>query len=227
MEARENGIPLPGKIRPQGAGTGVRRRHLRRPWTALRRLGRHRARRRAQDRRHLPRRRREPLRQRRRLLRRRLGEHPRRGAPGTARPRHRLHQAVAATRRRAERRGGLAPSPPRRRGRLAASPAHGLHRHPAAARLRRDDAGRAGALDAGWPRSRGQGPLHRRIELLRLAAHEVARRRGPPGARAPRGAPGVLLAGRPRLRMGADATRLRPGRGGDRLEPARVGAPDR
>ncbi len=39
--------------------------------------------------------------------------------------------------------------------------------------------------------------------------------------------PGLLLADRPRLRMGADAAGHRPGRGRDRVEPAGLGPPDR
>ena len=88
-------------------------------------------------------------------------------------------------------------------------------------------AGRGGAVDARRPRARRQGPLCRRLQLLRLAADEVAGRRRPPRLAALCRAPGLLLAGRPRLRMGADAARPRPGRRRRGLEPARLGPPHR
>ena len=47
------------------------------------------------------------------------------------------------------------------------------------------------------------------------------------GLAAVRGPPGVLLAGRPGLRVGADAARARPGGRRRGLEPARVGPADR
>ena len=72
-------------------------------------------------------------------------------------------------------------------------------------------------------RARRQDPLCRRVEFFRLAPDEVAR--GCRQARLPalRRQPDLLLADRPRLRMGADAARPRPGarRGG--LVAARMG----
>ena len=56
-------------------------------------------------------------------------------------------------------------------------------------------------------RARGKTPLRRVLELFRLASDEVAGDRGPLRLAAPRRAPGVLLPGGPRLRMGADAAR--------------------
>ena len=85
-----------------------------------------------------------------------------------------LDQDQPADGRRAERCRLLALAPdPRGRGR-AAPPRHRLHRPPAAARLRRRHAGRGGAGDARRPRARRQAPLCRRLQLLRLAADEVA-----------------------------------------------------
>ncbi len=73
------------------------------------------------------------------------------------------------------------------------------------------------------PGPRRQDPLHRLLELLRLAPDEVAGRLGEVRPGPLRRASGVLLAGRPRLRVGADAAGARPeGRRG-RLEPARLG----
>ena len=76
-------------------------------------------------------------------------------------------------------------------------------------------------------RSRGQGPLHRRLQLLRLAPDEVAGHRGPLRLDPLRGAPGLLLAHWPRVRVGADAagTRSEGRRAG--LESSRLGTVDR
>ena len=74
---------------------------------------------------------------------------------------------------------------------------------------------------------RRQGALHRRVEFLGLAVDEVAGRVGPAGPLALCRQPDLLLAGRPRLRVGADAARSRPGHRRNRLEPARLGPPDR
>ena len=68
------------------------------------------------------------------------------------------------------------------------------------------DADRGDAPHARRSRRGREGPLHRLLELLRLAPDEVARpvrtlRLGPLCR-----APGVLFPGRPRLRMGTDAT---------------------
>ena len=56
-------------------------------------------------------------------------------------------------------------------------------------------------------RPRRQDPLHRLLQLLRLAPDEVARRLGPLRLAALCGAPGLLFAHRPRLRVGAHAAR--------------------
>src|SRR5690606_18607508 len=72
-----------------------------------------------------------------------------------------------------------------------------------------------------------QGALPGRVELLALAADEGAGDRRSARLCAPRRAPGLLLAGRPRLRVGTDAPRARPGRGRGGVEPARLGPPDR
>ena len=128
---------------------------------------------------------------------------------------------------RPERRRLVALSPhPGGRGQPAAA-GHRLHRSLPAARLRRADADRGNAAHARRPRARGQDPLHRLLELLRLAPDEVARVSEQLRPAALRRAPGLLLAGRPRLRMGADAAgaRSESRRGG--VEPARLGPPHR
>ena len=140
---------------------------------------------------------------------------------------HHLDQGDVSVRRCAEP-GGLVALPPRRHGRQAVEAArHRLHRPVPAARFRRPDAGRGGALDARPARARRQGPLHGRIELLRLARHEVARGGGPARLSALRGEPDLLLSGRPRLRVGADAARARPGPRRRGVEPSRLGPVDR
>ena len=58
-----------------------------------------------------------------------------------------------------------------------AAAGHRLHRPLSAARLRCVDAGRGNARHARRSRARRQDPLHRLLELLRLAPDEVARRR--------------------------------------------------
>ena len=105
----------------------------------------------------------------------------------------------------------------------AAAARHRLHRSAPAASLRRADAGRVRDVDARRPGARGQGAVRRRLELLRLAADEVAGGRGPLRLREVRRAPGLLLADRPRLRMGAHAARPRPGHRRSRVESARLG----
>ena len=114
-----------------------------------------------------------------------------------------------------------------RRRRQPAAARHRLHRSLPAARLRCADAGRGSARHARRAGARRQDPLHRRLEFLGLASDEVAGRLGEVRARALRRPPGVLLADRPRVRVGADAARARSeGRGG-RVEPARLGPADR
>ena len=108
-----------------------------------------------------------------------------------------------------------------------APPGHRLHRPVPAARLRRDDAGRGDAAHARRPGARRQDPLHRLLELLRLAPDEVAGGLRTLRLGALRGAPGLLLAGRPRVRMGADAAGARPERGQRGVEPAGLGPADR
>ena len=97
---------------------------------------------------------------------------------------------------------------PRRRGQPPA-PGHRLHRPVSAARVRCDDAGRGGVSHAGPPRAGGQDSLRRVLELLGLAPDEVAGRGRRTRMVPLRGAPGLLLAGRPRLRVGADAAGAR------------------
>ena len=87
-------------------------------------------------------------------------------------------------------------------------------------------AGRGDAVHARPARSRRQGPLHRLLEFLRLASHEVARGVGPLWLPPLCRAPGLLFAAQSRLRMGADAARPRSGRRRGRLEPARLGQAD-
>ena len=59
----------------------------------------------------------------------------------------------------------------------------------------------------------GQGALHCVLEFFRLAPDEVAGGVGAVWVGAVCGAPGLLLAGRPRLRVGADAAGARSGGG--------------
>ena len=68
-----------------------------------------------------------------------------------------------------------------------------------------------------------QGALHRLLEFLRLAPDEVTRGVGEIRPRAPRRAPGILFAHRPRVRMGTDAARARPESRRGRVESARDG----
>jgi len=77
------------------------------------------------------------------------------------------------------------------------------------ARLRHKDAGRRSALYAGRPGACGQAAPCGRLQLLGLAFDEVARGRRPPRLATLHGAPGLLLAGGARLRIGADAAGAR------------------
>ena len=177
--------------------------------------------------RHLPRGRRQSLRQRRCLFERRGRGGARRRHQGPARQGPDLDQDEPADGRRPGRCGLVAPSPDRRRRGRAQASRDRPHRSAPAPRLRRRDADRGGALHARSARARRQAPLCRRLEFLRLAAHEVARHRRAAWLAALCRASGLLLARRPRLRVGADAARPRPGRRRARLEPARLGPPHR
>src|SRR3546814_17184038 len=73
------------------------------------------------------------------------------------------------------------------------------------------------------PGARRQAALPRRVQLLRLATEEVAGGRRPPRLSALRRQPGVLLAGRPRLRVGTDAAGPRPRHRRGGVEPAGLG----
>ena len=146
---------------------------------------------------------------------------------GQTRSRRAFDEDHAARRHRSERRRRVAaPSGSRSRPRAAAA-RHRLHRSASAASLRRADAARLGDVDARRSRARRQGAVHRRFEFLRLAADEVAGSRGPLRLREVRRAPGVLLADRARLRVGADAARPRPGHRRRGVESARLGATHR
>ena len=140
---------------------------------------------------------------------------------------HRLHQGDVPFRRGAQQRRLLAPASAGD-GRCAAeAPADRLHRSLPVARLRRHDAARGSAVDPRYARARRQDPLRRRVELLRLAHRQSARRRRQVRLPALRRQPDLLLAHRSRVRMGADAARPRgrPRRGG--VEPARLGTSHR
>ena len=110
-----------------------------------------------------------------------------------------------------------------------AAPGHRLHRPAAAARLRRDDAGRGGAVArsttwcararcatsacsnfSGWQLMKSLAVVGSATACARYVAQ-----------------PDLLLADRPRLRVGADAARPRPGRRRGGVEPARLGPPHR
>ena len=104
---------------------------------------------------------------------------------------------------------------------------NGPDRPAAAAWAGLQHAGRGDAVDARPARARGQDPLHRRLELRRLAHDEVAGRLRPLRLPAPCRAPGLLLAAQPRLRVGTHAARQGPGHRRRRLEPARLGQADR
>ena len=123
---------------------------------------------------------------------------------------------------------GSSRAPPAGRGaRQPRAARHRLHRSLSAARLRCVDADRRGAAHARRSGSRREDSLPRGLELFRLAPHEVAGDRRPLRADALRRAPGVLLAHRPRLRMGADAAGARPAHRHRGVEPARLGAAHR
>lgn len=83
---------------------------------------------------------------------------------------------------------------------------------------------RRGPLDARRPRSGWKGSLRRRVELFRLAPDEVARDRGAVRIPPVHCAPGLLLARRSRLRVGAHAARSRSRRRSCCVEPARLGS---
>jgi hypothetical protein len=178
-------------------------------------------------RRHRARRGRLLLRYGGRLLRRARRRDPRSRDRGAAQPRADLDEGDLPHRRRAERRRIVAPlSRARRRGEPCAARDRS-HRSLPAARVRRADADRGGAAHARRSGARRKDSLHRLLELQRLAPHEVAGDLRPTRVGALRRAPGVLLARRTRLRVGADAARDRSEGVGAGVEPARVGALDR
>lgn len=74
---------------------------------------------------------------------------------------------------------------------------------------------------------RGKDSLHRMLELLGLAPDEVAGGLGKARGVSVRRPPGVLLADRPRLRVGVDAPGDRPEGERSGLEPARLGTAHR
>ena len=73
----------------------------------------------------------------------------------------------------------------------------------------------------------GQGALHCVLEFFRLAFDEVAGGVGAVWVGPVCGVPGLLLAGRARVRVGADAARTRPGRRDAGVESAGLGTADR
>ena len=89
----------------------------------------------------------------------------------------RRHEGALRDGRRHER-GGLVASQPARRVRgVAASPRHRVDRPLPGAHVGPAHAARGDALDPRRPRARGQGALHRREQLRRLAPRQGARRR--------------------------------------------------
>jgi hypothetical protein len=177
--------------------------------------------------RHLPRRRPDHVRQRRRLLEGAAEEILGEAIKGR---RDKVLISTKATFRfgdGAERRRLLAPPPDRavdaalKRLGTDYIDLFQLHGFDARRRSRR----RCATLDDAG--ARRQDPLPRLLQLLRLAPDEVAGRRRSPRLDALCRAPGVLLAGRPRLRVGADAAGAGSGRRRRGVEPARLGPPDR
>ena len=110
-------------------------------------------------------------------------------------------------------------------GELAAA-GHRLHRYLSPARLRRVDADRGSAEHARQSGDERQGALHRLLEFLGMAFDEVAGRFGSIRLGALCGASGVLLADRPRVRMGTDAAGARSGGRRAGVESAGMGTVD-
>ena len=124
-----------------------------------------------------------------------------------------LDEGDVSAGQRAERCGIVAVSPDSVGRALVEAAGDGLHRHLPSACVRRDVAGRGDAAGAGRSGSRRQGAVHRVLEFFRMASDEVAERKRALWMVAVCRAPGVLLAGWARLRVGVDAARARPGRG--------------
>ncbi len=149
---------------------------------------------------HLPRRRRQHVRFRRHLLRRPLGRDPRQGHRGTPRQGPDLHQGHLPHRQTVPTTVGSSryhlidacrrqPEPPGHRLHRPLPPPWLRRHHP---RRRNPD-----TLDDAGPRR--QGPLHRLLQLLRLAPHEIPRRLRTIRLVPLRRPSGLLLADRPRL----------------------------
>ncbi len=132
-----------------------------------------------------------------------LGRNPRQGARRASPARHHLDQGYIPDGRRTERRRLLTLPPDSRRGREPSQAGHGLHRSLSATRFRSGDPGRGSDRHARRSRSRRQDPLHRLLEFLRLASHEVAGRLRQVRVRALCRPPGLLLARRPRVPSGS------------------------
>ena len=210
-------------FRPARAGAELRHGHFRRRQRFLQGMGIDRRGRRVSTDRRLSRSRREPVRHRRRLFRRARRTDPGRGDQGQAQPPAHFHQGDLPDGRRPERLWLLAPASFGSGRGLAQAAWRRDDRPPATARAGLQHAGRGDALHARSARARRQAPLHRLLEFLRLASHEVARDFGPLRLSPLRRAPGLLFAAQSRLRMGTDAARPRSGRRRGRLEPARLG----
>ncbi len=180
-----------------------------------------------QTRRHLPRGRPDDVRLGRPVLRRDGRGDPRPGDQGPARPGPDLDQGDVPGRPGAQRRRLVAgPPDPGGRGEPEAARDRS-HRPVPAPRLRRVDPDRGNPGDPRPPREGGQDPLHRLLQLLRLAPDEVAGDLREVRPQPVRRAPGLLLADRPRLRVGADAPGDRPGDRSGGLEPPGLGPADR
>ena len=149
--------------------------------------------------RRLSRSRREPVRHRRRLFRRARRTDPGRGDQRQAQPPAYLHQGDLPDRRRPERLWLLTPASFASDRRFAETPWRRDDRSPAIARPGLQHAGRGDALHARSARTLGQDPLHRLLEFLWLASHEVARDFGPLRLSPLRRAPSLLFAAQPRL----------------------------
>ena len=159
-------------------------------------------------------------------IRRAVGNDPRQGHRWTARQGFDLHESDVPHGRWPQRSGIVAPSSdPVMRSQPAAA-GHRLHRHLSPARLRRAHAGGRSSEHAGQSGAERQGALHRVLEFFRMALDEVARRLRSLWLVAVRRPSGLLLADRPRIRMGTDAARTRSGSGRAGVESAGLGTAD-